>query len=246
MSAQAQRFKEHSLFQRYEKAWQPVLSHIHTKHSDKDETIMHHGTPASSLWLVLSGWVALMRQTPDGKETVIGLCTAGDVFGEAALFAHANYPYSAVALSDQTELASVAAPILREMIEQHSDFSSHVMSILGDRIAKAQLKVEQMSTLTAAQRLGCFLLRLCQNTPRGPKILHMPVEKNIIASFLGMKPETLSRSFQHLGEVGIKVAGANVTVANVEDLRDYVCGSCGESGMCATEDDAINLPAGQH
>jgi CRP/FNR family transcriptional regulator, dissimilatory nitrate respiration regulator len=117
-----------------------------------------------------------------------------------------------------------------------------VMAILGERIAKTQLKLEQMSTLSAPQRLGCFLLNLCQTQAKGQKSIEMPVEKHVIASFLGMKPETFSRSINQLGDIGIKVNGANVSVENIEQLRDFVCSSCGESGMCSTEDAVMESP----
>jgi CRP-like cAMP-binding protein len=226
----------HPLFAEHRDIWSPVLASVSLKRVAEGETVLQHGSSASALWLVLSGWVSLSRMTPDGKETIVGLCNEGDVFGEASLFPHANYPYHALSISDDTELACIPAPLMRELIAKHPELSTHVMKILGERIAKAQLKLEQMSTLSAPQRLGCFLLNLCHTQAHGEKTIEMPVEKHVIASFLGMKPETFSRSINQLGDVGIKVTGARVTVENISNLRDYVCGSCGESGMCSTEE----------
>jgi len=236
------RLTAHPLFAEHRDIWRAVISKITTKFVAEDENVLQHGSPANALWLVLSGWVSLSRMTPDGKETIVGLCSEGDVFGEASLFAHANYPYHAQSISDETELACIPANLLRELIIEYPELSTHVMAILGERIAKAQLKLEQMSTLTASQRLGCFLLNLCRTQAQGYKTIEMPVEKHVIASFLGMKPETFSRSIGQLSEIGIKTNGATVTVENVAQLRDFVCGSCGESGMCSTEDAVMASP----
>ena len=230
---------KHPLFADIGAAFAPMMPQITTKHARKADILARHGENASTLFLVLSGWVSLVRQTPDGKEAIVGLCAQGDVFGEAALFANASYPYTAQVVSDSVQLASIPAPLLRDVVQKRPDLSAHVMQILGDRIAKAQLKIEQMTTLSAAQRLGCFLLRLC-HTHDGAHQIHMPVEKHLIASYLGMKPETLSRSFQQLGELGITVHGAEVSLKNVGALREFVCGSCGESGMCDTEEELTN------
>lgn len=236
------RLMAHPLFAEHRDIWLPALPKVSTRFVTDGEQILQHGSDATNLWLVLAGWVSLSRMTPEGKETIVGLCSTGDVFGEACLFPHANYPYHAQSISADTELACVPASLVRELIQQQPELSTHVMRILGERIAKAQLKLEQMSTLTASQRLGCFLLNLCRGQSAGTATIDMPVEKHVIASFLGMKPETFSRSIQQLGSVGVKVSGAHVSIQDVSALSEFVCGSCGESGMCSTEDAIMEAP----
>jgi CRP-like cAMP-binding protein len=209
---------------------------LRSKTYDSDARVVSHGDAAGSLWLVLSGWVKLTRQTPDGKESITGLCTEGDVFGEAALFANANYPYSAEVVGDAAELVAVPAATIRALVVKEPALSARVMALLNERTAQAQLKLEQMTTMSAAQRLGCFLLRLCHTQMGGSKTLRIPVEKHILAAYLGMKPETLSRSQQQLKPVGVVVSGQNLTVGDIGKLRLFVCTSCSESGSCETED----------
>lgn len=216
---------------------QALAPHARSRSCDKNEVILHHGDAAGHLWIIRSGWVKLTRQTPDGKESIIGLCTEGDIFGEAALFPHANYPYHAEALTARTELATVTTEIIRQQVNENPELSNAVMALLSERTSQAQLKLEHMSTMSAAQRLGCFLLRLCQAQTEGSITLQIPVEKHVLAASLGMKPETLSRSQQQLKEAGVTVSGQEVAIRKVESLRDYVCNSCSEfgSGRCEGE-----------
>ena len=200
----------------------------------KNEVLIRHGDEAETLWLLLSGWVKLVRQTPNGHETIIGLCTGFDLFGEAALFPHGHYPYYAETLTECT-FALVPAKILREIVDANTAISKQLMALLGERIQQAQLKLEQLSTLSAPQRLACFLLRLCKSQNDSHHI-HIPVDKQIIASFLGMKPETLSRSFKQLKAQGISVKIDALTISSVANLRSFVCSSCSESGMCDAEE----------
>lgn len=230
-------FYNHPLFHEQQALWQEAEHSFRHKTYVKHDAVLHHGDEAGSLWLVLSGWIKLVRQTPDGKESVIGLCTEGDVFGEAALFAHANYPYHAETISDQAELLSIPSDTIRRLIGKESSLSSRIMSLLHERTSQAQLKFEHMSTMTAAQRLGCFLLRLCHTQHSGNKTIHIPVEKNLLAAYLGMKPETLSRSQQQLKAVGITVSGQAITIPNIEALREFVCNSCSASGECEADSD---------
>lgn len=228
--------EKHEFFADYPAIWQQLKPNIRTHTHQKSDYVFNHGDAAQALWFVHKGWVKLVRQTPDGKETVIGICTEGDIFGEAAMFPNASYPYTAEVLDNGTEIYSVSSDIMRGALQKDQGFASVIMSMLNERIRQTQLKLEHMSTMSAAQRLGCFLLRLCKTSSSGSRILEIPVEKHVLAAYLGMKPETLSRSQQNLKSVGIQVNGSRVEVQSVQELRKFVCESCSESGSCETED----------
>ena len=225
----------HPLFEASPELWADVASTMRKKTYEDDNRIVSHGDAAASLWLVLKGWVKLTRQTPDGKESIIGLCAEGDVFGEAALFPHANYPYTAEVVGSSAELVAIPAATIRALVAKDPSLSARVMALLNERTSQAQLKLEHMTTMSAAQRLGCFLLRLCHTQVGGAKTLQIPMEKHILAAYLGMKPETLSRSQQQLKPLGISVAGHGIIIGDISRLRKFVCNSCSESGSCDIE-----------
>lgn len=225
----------HPLFEANPELLSGVSGSVHQKLFSCDDRVFSHGDAATGLWLIYAGWVKLTRQTPDGKETVIGLCTEGDIFGEAALFSNANYPYTAEVVGDGASLAAIPATTIRGLIAKNAELSARVMALLNERTAQAQLKLEHMTTMSAAQRLGCFLLRLCHTQANGLKTLQIPVEKHILATYLGMKPETLSRSQQQLRPLGISISGHSVTIPHIEKLREFVCNSCSEFGSCDVE-----------
>lgn len=208
---------------------------MYGKNYHHGDHVISHGDTASHLWLVHEGWVKLSRQTPDGKETIIGLCAQGDLFGEAALFPNANYPYTAEIVGEQAEVVSIPATLLRNVIAKNPALSSNVISLLNERVSQARLKLEHMNTMSAAQRLGCFLLRLCHAQVDGIKALRIPVEKHVLAAYLGMKPETFSRSQQQLKPIGVSVSGHSIVIEDIGRLREFVCNSCSESGACDVE-----------
>lgn len=224
------------LFALPDSLWDRLVPVLHQRNFTKDSDVVHHGDVASSLWLVLNGWIKLTRQTPDGQETLVGLCSEGDVFGEAALFAHGSYPYHATVVGGDAELAAVPAETIRHLMQQDNSASSAILALMNERMSQAQLKLEHLSTLSAAQRLGCFVLRLCKPITLLHTTLQIPVEKHVLAAYLGMKPETLSRSQQQLKSIGVEINGAQVVVSNVPRLREFVCNSCSESGNCDTEE----------
>ena len=230
------KLQHYPLFGRFPALWEPWLPNLHITRHAKDAVIAVHGAEADHLWMVVSGWVSLQRNTPDGKHVTVGLCAAGDLFGEAGMFAHANYPYTAQVIQEGTELVAIPAANLRHLSQQDPAFANYLMELLNERLTRVQLTLEQMSSLTAPQRLGCFLLRLCNQQPQGNGSVTMPIDKHIIASYLGMKAETLSRSFAQLQPYGIDVNQATIAVHDIAKLHAFVCSSCGESGMCHTEE----------
>lgn len=126
-------------FEAFPEIWQFLEPSIRRYRCDKGETIIRHGDAAQALWVVQQGWVKLVRQTPDGKETVIGIGTEDDLFGEAALFPHANYPYTAESLEADTLLYTIPSAQLRQALKDHPDFSSRIMAVLNDRMSQTQL-----------------------------------------------------------------------------------------------------------
>lgn len=220
----------HPFFASAPDLWREALEGVTPAHAQKGETIVHHADSANRIWLVQEGWVKLTRQTPDGRETITGLCTTGDFFGEAGLFPHGHYPYYAETLTPCT-LIAIPAHAVRTLLEKNPAAARHVMQLLNERLGQAQLQREQLNTLSAAQRLGCFLLKLCREQSEGSISIHIPVEKNELASFLGMKPETFSRSLKSLQQAGVSSHGDEVTI-HIPTLRAFVCNSCSEYGNC--------------
>jgi len=96
-------------------------------------------------------------------------------------------------------------------------------------------ELEHLTVQNAPQRIGCFLLRLCVNRGKEERstTLHLPYDKTLIASRLGMKPETFSRALTKLrSEIGIEVNGATVIIENIDDLLSYCCGFCSDTFPC--------------
>jgi CRP/FNR family transcriptional activator FtrB len=70
---------------------------------------------------------------------------------------------------------------------------------------------------SAVERLANYLLRL-DETHGGSGRFDLPTEKRILASYLGMTPENLSRAFNTLGPYGVDVDGASIRLAKKDDL----------------------------
>jgi CRP-like cAMP-binding protein len=81
-------------------------------------------------------------------------------------------------------------------------------------------QIEELKAHTGPQRLANFLIGLAP-VAEGPCTIALPYEKLLIAGRLGMKPESLSRSFQRLRAVGVRIEQGTVVVNDMSRLAEF-------------------------
>src|SRR5690606_16990658 len=85
-------------------------------------------------------------------------------------------------------------------------------------------QLEQVTTRSAPQRIGAFLLRFCRmraDGENGAMIASLPYNKSIIAARLNIQPETFSRALSKLGEYGVKTDQKNIVIEDSEALEEF-------------------------
>lgn len=74
-----------------------------------------------------------------------------------------------------------------------------------------------------------------------PVDLNCHTEK-LIASRLGMEPETFSRGLATLKDHGIKAQNAKIVFCDIEAMEDFVCDHCSMAGECPTHYNLSSFP----
>jgi CRP-like cAMP-binding protein len=187
---------------------------------EKGTLLFQQGEPANSFFVVLDGWVKVFRMTPDGAEAVVGVFRRGETFAEAAIFLGGRYPVSAEVVST-SRLLRIDGEMLRRRIREQPDLALSMLASSSYHLKFLVEQIEQIKLLSGPQRIADFLMRLCVKT-EGPEKVELPYEKALIASRLGMKPESLSRSLAKLRPLGVTVEREFVSIANVATLREFI------------------------
>jgi len=196
-----------------------ILSSARVRSFDRGATIFLQGERATAIYIVVSGWVKLYRIAPSGAEAVVGVFTRGRSFGEAVAFRSDNYPVAAEAATD-CELIRIEADAVLRMIHTNPEIAISILTATFAHLHSLVAQVEQLKAQTGAQRVAEFLLELSR-CDEGRCQVTLPYDKVLIAGRLGMKPESLSRAFQKLRKVGVKVLQNHAEIADVAVLRDY-------------------------
>lgn len=184
-------------------------------------------------YVVRSGWVKLFRQTLDGDEVIIDILPAGTVFGETDIFDNRQYTSSAEVVQD-AEIAAYPVSLLRTEINGSQSFAMRMLKHVVHGQREKDKEIEHRTVQNAPQRLGCFLLRLIPAKKTGPVVLHLPYDKTLIASRLGMQSETFSRALARLKEdLGLKVRGSTIEISSMDQLISYTCVACSNAYPCS-------------
>lgn len=198
-----------------------LAEHVRPLRLDADRMLFSHGDPADRFFLVLSGQVKLFRTTPDGQEKVMELMGAGRTFGEAIMFMEQQrYPVSAQALKESV-LYAIPNQDYLQLLRQNPDACFRLLGDLSMRLHHRLNEVENLSLQNAAHRVARYLLKRLPPGATDGATVQLDAPKQIIASQLGMKPETFSRVLAALVQQGaISVKGRQVSIDNLALLSD--------------------------
>tara|TARA_R110000772_G_scaffold264038_1_gene384214 strand:+ start:7086 stop:7832 length:747 start_codon:yes stop_codon:yes gene_type:complete len=185
----------------------------------KGRMIFQRGDPADYFYVVLEGWVKVFRHTPDGDEALLNIFSGGDMFAEAAAFMGAGYPASAEVVDD-CRLIALESKRFISTVQEHPNIALSMLASMSRHLHHLIYEVERLKTRTASQRLIEFLLRRCR-AEKGPCVVELPYDKNLIAARLGMQPESLSRLLNRFREFGVITEQNAVHIEDVARLREF-------------------------
>ena len=187
--------------------------------------LFRQGDAADRFFVVAAGHVAVFFGEPGEPggdaarfASIIG---PGETLGEDCVCGDAVYPVSAQ-LFGAGELIVIPGSVLCERLRARPATVMAILSEMSRRLRRQLRQITDLKMKTAAQRLGGYLAGLTEAT-HGRAQVQLPYEKKLLASHLGMQPETLSRAQMKLQSVGVtyqKDLNAFV-VREIAILRDF-------------------------
>jgi CRP/FNR family transcriptional regulator, dissimilatory nitrate respiration regulator len=191
----------------------------HERHYERDEVVILKGDCPSGLFVIVSGTLKIACQSPSGGEKVIDLPGPGQVFGEHSLLLDRPYPFMASTLSPAC-LLHVAGATLHKLMNRSPDFSRRLLAHLSWRVYSSLRDIEDIRVRPPLERLIGFFLDQSLGETGANGIVPFGAPKHVIASRLGMTPESLSRCLRELSDSGLIAVGADhVSVLDRDRLR---------------------------
>jgi len=184
------------------------------RHVAKNKPLMVEGEPNESLYVVVDGCFRLSKMLEDGRRQVTGFLFKGDFAGVRATEASA---YTAEALDDGLvcffphrflDEIAIDAPGVKDRLIQRGQTEYH----------KAQDHIVLLGKKTAEERVVSFIemidRRIGFDDENGARCVPLPMPRQDIADYLGLRLETLSRTLTSLREAGrlLDVTRHSVTI----------------------------------
>lgn len=191
------------------------------------ERLYRTGDGFAGPYLIRVGSLKSVALVDGGREQIIGYAMAGDIVGIEGL-GLASHTCDVLALEDSE--VSLLSPARLEEVTRQPDMLRALFERMVSDLRRAQELIVLLGSLRAEERVATFLLDLAhRHWARGYSatqlVLRMTREE--IASFLGLKLETVSRIFSRLHAEGlIDVRGRQVGLHDIEGLR-RVAGQAG-------------------
>lgn len=187
-------------------------------------TLFRNGERFTSLYAIRTGFFKTRVASEDGRDQVTGFQMAGEVIGLDGIV-HDHHTCDAVALED-AEVCVMPFDRIEELSREVNALQRHVHKIMSREIVREHGVMLLLGSMRAEERLATFLLNLVQRLhargfSQSELILRMTREE--IGSFLGLKLETVSRTFSRfVDEEIVDVKQRHVRILNTGALKDIV------------------------
>jgi CRP/FNR family transcriptional regulator len=184
------------------------------------EFVFAEGDPATHLYQVETGAVALYKVLCDGRRQVLSFAYPGDFIG---LGAHGEHLINAQAIKP-TRLRCLALSSLSQIARQDPRLGFRLYEALASELAATRELLLTTGQRSATERLVAFLLALSRRNVRNgqdPCVFDLPMTRTDIADFLGLTIETVSRTFTKLRMLGLidLLHSSRVRLTNLERLE---------------------------
>jgi len=191
----------------------------------KRKDYLHHaGSAFKSIYLINRGFLKTAVTDGHGREQTIGFPTAGDLIGLEAIGA-GRYNCNTVALED-SRVCGMRYSHFEELARDIPALQQHFHRLIGQEISRNLRMTHLLRGLGAEDRVATFLLNLSRRfAARGSSgtRFRMPMSRRDIASFLGLKLETVSRALSHFGNLQIiAIKSKDIEIANLARLRQLI------------------------
>jgi CRP/FNR family transcriptional regulator, cyclic AMP receptor protein len=182
----------------------------------RNEAAYLPGDPADTVYFVRSGRVKLVRTSRSGAESIVGIRTAGDVFGELSGLDEGRRTTSAVAI-EPVEADTLAARAFGAVLESDAALARAFARGVARRLAAAEHELAELMGKSVPGRLVDALGRLAAEhgvaEAGGTIRIGLNLTHKDLADLIGTSRETLTKELRVLADVGLlRVAHKTVTL----------------------------------
>ncbi|MDO5454738.1 MAG: CRP-like cAMP-activated global transcriptional regulator GlxR [Corynebacterium sp.] len=198
-----------------------LISDMESVRYPRGTTIFEEGDPGDRLYIITAGKIKLARHAPDGRENLLSVMGASDMFGELSIFDPGPRTSSAVCVTD-VQAATMTSEMLRKWVDDYPSISQQLLRVLARRLRRTNSNLADLIFTDVPGRVAKTLLQLANrfgSQEGGALRVNHDLTQEEIAQLVGASRETVNKALATFAHRGwIRLEGKSVLIVDTESL----------------------------
>ncbi|MFP7674490.1 Crp/Fnr family transcriptional regulator [Marivita sp. S0852] len=172
-----------------------ILDQASSQRYEAGVAVFLEGAPAERFYMLLDGYVRVVRITPTGEQVTSLHIPAGQLMGIAKAIGQDTYPATAMTATESLAL-SWPMRLWETFVKDYDGFATETYKTLGQRVGEMNNRIVEMATQQVEQRVANALLRLINQTGRkveGGIEIDFPITRQDLSELTATTLHTVSR-----------------------------------------------------
>jgi len=187
----------------------------------KGQALFKEGDDGENLYIITSGKIKLGTKSQDGRENLLMVLGAGDMFGDLSLFDAGPRTSTATAVTE-TRLLSLGQEKVIPWVKEHPEASLHLLARLASRLRRTNEAVGDLVFSDVPGRVAKALIdlgeRFGKESPEG-LFVHHDLTQEELAQLVGASRETVNKALADFAGRGwLRLDGRAVLITDLERL----------------------------
>ena len=196
------------------------LGQCHRRRYPGKTAIIRPGDPATTLYYVMEGSLAVCSEDEQGRELILAYINRGQFIGEMGLFVDQSQRESLVRTRTPCEMAEVSYERLFQLMEGSlREECPKIMFAIGaqltNRLLRTSRQVSRMAFMDVTNRISRTLLDLCEepDAMTHPDGTQIRISRQEVSRIVGCSREMVGRVLKQLEEQRmVDVSGKTIVV----------------------------------
>jgi len=185
-------------------------------------TLFAKGDPGHSLYAVISGTVKISVSSPDGRNAILNLIGAGEVFGEMSVLDGRVRSADATA-NTNCEILVIDRRDFLPFVHSQPALAMKFIELLCERLRWTSDQVEQIILQDLPGRLASALLGLTEKRKLESANRTIAITQQEISEMVGMTRESINKQLRAwAARDWLRLEHGAIVVLNADPLRELV------------------------
>ncbi|HEY1534626.1 MAG TPA: Crp/Fnr family transcriptional regulator [Polyangiaceae bacterium] len=189
------------------------------------EVVVSQGEPARALFAIVRGRLKVVSCGPDGRDTLLGIMSDGEVFGEVALLDGGVRSATCTTL-EPGELLLIERDQFRKLLQESPAISLKLLEVLARRLRRLSQRSEDAASLDVPGRLARSLLELASRfgesmrPPSREILITLQLSQQELGDMIGATRESVNKQLSDWTRQGfLRLQAGRMVIADIQRIR---------------------------